>query len=109
MAKSKRTKATDVSDIVRRLVYERDTFEGYPCCVTCGKPGKHTMSHYIKRSQGGLGIAKNLINQCFDCHEKMERGKERDDLLRQTKEYLQSVYPDWDEKYLVYRRDENIE
>ena len=104
MARSNRTRELDVSPKVRAIVYERDSF-GYPpfpCCVTCGKTGKQTMSHFIKRSQGGLGIEENLINQCIECHQKMEMGDK--DLLRQTEEYLQEKYPDWEKSKLVYER-----
>ena len=102
---AKRTKALDVSDSVRKKLYERDSY-GYPpfpCCATCGRPGRHDPSHYIKRSQSGLGILENLINQCRDCHMKMEQGDK--DLLRKAKHHLMSHYPYWNEDMLRYKKD----
>ena len=103
---SKRAVALSISKEVREEIYERDSWDGCPCCATCGKPGRHDISHIRKRSHGGLGIAQNAINQCRTCHSTMEHGKpqERADLLRQAIEYLQYRYPEWDENKLVYTR-----
>jgi 5-methylcytosine-specific restriction endonuclease McrA len=101
---TKRTKALDVSKAVREEVYARDSFGSppFPCCVTCGRPGRHDASHYIKRSQGGLGVPENLINQCRDCHTEMEQGNK--ELLSRAKRHLMHHYPDWSEDILKYRK-----
>lgn len=46
---SKRSKACEISQKVKKIVWERD--EG--CCIICGRPVPMTCAnaHYIKRSQ----------------------------------------------------------
>ena len=60
---SKRAKAVDIPTSVRKKVLLRD--KGF--CVVCGQPGIPN-SHYIKRSQGGLGIVQNVVCMCINCH-----------------------------------------
>jgi len=66
------------------------------------------MSHYIKRSQGGKGIPENLVNQCRECHNKMEHGlpHEREVLLSMVEEHLQSHYPGWSKEILTYKKEQ---
>ena len=101
--KTKRSKACDISQKVKHAVWERDG----GCCVICGN-GYNVMpnAHYIPRSHGGLGIEENIFTACTrltenDCHYKFDEkgiGKEK------VKEYLQSIYPDWDEEKLKYKK-----
>jgi len=100
-----RTKSLDVSPKVRKAVYKRDSIDDYPNCVTCGNPGYHDMSHIVKRSKSGLGIPENLINQCRECHEKMESGDEG--LMQRAQEHLKHYYPGWtiDSEELRYKRE----
>jgi len=101
---SRRTDALNATRSVGRAVYERDSWDGAPCCVTCGKPGSHDLAHYIPRSLGGLGIPENLVNLCRTCHMATDQSVAREDMLRQIREYLQFRYPGWDESQLVYRK-----
>lgn len=103
--KSKRTKACEIKPKVREAVERRDSIDGVPCCVFC-----HTSrnvrgeAHYIRRSQGGLGIEQNLLTTCRSCHQKFDEGKEKAKLREEAAEYLRSHYPDWNENDLVYRK-----
>jgi len=102
-----RTRALNVSPAVRKAVYERDSWEGFPCCVTCGKPGRHSIAHFIAKSQGGLAIAENLVNLCHEpCHSTFDHGGpgERQEMEWFIEEYLMKIYPDWDRSKLVYKR-----
>lgn len=90
---------TGISDEVRARVYSRDSFDGCPCCIICGRPYPQ-IHHYIERSRGGMGIEENLVCLCASCHSKVENGEY---IKMQTfvREYLKHRYPDWDEKKLV--------
>ena len=62
--KSKRAKACDISKKVKDRVWERDGGR----CIICGSPYAMPNSHYIRRSQGGLGIEENIVTMCLCCH-----------------------------------------
>lgn len=106
--KSKRSKATDIPDKVKKRVWERDKGQ----CVICHNSyNVMPNAHYIPRSKGGLGIEENVVTLCTEltinkCHRKYDFGtkKERDLLGKQIKKYLQSKYPDWDEEKLYYKK-----
>lgn len=34
----KDTKAQDFSRVVKKQIADRDSFDGWPCCVNCGRP-----------------------------------------------------------------------
>lgn len=99
MPKSKRTKATSITPKVRQAVEERDNH----CCIFCGKLGRGE-AHFIKRSQGGLGIEENLLTVCRECHFQMDDGLARKLYLYKAENYLKSHYPDWDKKDLIYKK-----
>ena len=99
MRKARRTKALEIPTRVKNAVYERD--EG--CCVWCGKRGGPN-AHYIPRSQGGLGIAENVLTLCWECHLRYDQSVHRKEMREFFKNYLKSKYPEWDEKILIYRK-----
>ena len=105
--KSKRSKATDISDKVKKIVWERDNH----CCIVCGMNG-YVMpnAHYIRRSKGGLGIEQNVVTLCTDlnpnrCHSKYDNGtkEEHDEIGSIIKSYLESKYENWNEEDLYYK------
>ena len=104
---SNRTKAVDISDSVRKQVYERDSFDGALCCILCGSPRMLSIAHFISRSQSGLGIVENLVTLCLGCHSKFDHGytHERISFRRQIEEYLKYKHKHWNEEMLVYRRE----
>ena len=91
--KHRRTKATDIPKQVRMAVAIRDNGR----CVICGRQGISN-AHYIKRSQGGLGIEENIVTLCPQCHYEEDFGKN-------CKEYLQNYYGgSWKKENLTYKK-----
>lgn len=97
--KSKRSRATDISMKVKNEVYERDR----GLCIICGRQGLPN-SHYIRRSKGGLGIPENVVTMCIGCHNAYDNGTKREEIEKKTKEYLMSIYENWNEKNLIYNK-----
>jgi len=99
---SKRAKALAISDTTKRTVFARDG----GLCVYCRRPG-NPEAHYIPRSKGGLGIPENILTLCRKCHDRYDNGRtmEREGMREFFREYLQSQYPDWDEKKLIYHKE----
>lgn len=95
----KRTKATSITPAVRRVVEERDEH----CCIFCGRVGRGE-GHFIKRSQGGLGIEENIITVCRECHHQMDDGLARELYLIKAENYLKGIYPGWNKEALVYKK-----
>jgi 5-methylcytosine-specific restriction endonuclease McrA len=96
-----RTKQTGISTKSRDAVHSRDKRR----CVYCGKTDRAIgLAHYIGRAQGGLGIPQNLISLCIECHGEYD-GMKRREMQGYLAEYLQSAYPDWDERKLIYRKE----
>ena len=99
MPRSRKTKATDISQAVKAAVWERDGGR----CVLCGSHKALPNSHYIRRSAGGLGIEQNIVTMCIVCHDAFD-GCGRGHLMPKVKAYLESIYPDWDEEKLRYKK-----
>ncbi len=97
--KSKRSRACDITRAVKDAVWERDGGR----CIICGTANAMPNSHYIKRSQGGLGIEENVTTMCIRCHDDYD-GKKRAELKPYVRAYLMSKYPEWDEKKLIYQK-----
>lgn len=95
--KSKRSKACDIPPPVKQRVFERD--DGL--CIICGKPGIPN-AHFIRRSQGGLGIEENVVTLCPICHTRFDDGWGREEIETKIREYLMYMYPNWNEKDLYY-------
>lgn len=100
----KRTKAVAIPSKVREEVEKRDSVNGVPCCIFCGSPNARGEAHFIARSQGGLGVPKNLITTCRQCHSQLDNGQATKIYKMRAREYLQSKYPDWNEEELVYNK-----
>lgn len=97
--KSKRTKACEIKPKVREAVEKRDNF----CCIFCGSPGRGE-AHIVRRSQGGLGIEKNVITSCRRCHSEFDNGKNRELYMNRAIAYMKEHYPDWNISDLVYKK-----
>lgn len=97
--KSKRTKACEIPKKVKEIVYKRDGGK----CIVCGRQGIPN-AHYIRRSQGGLGIEQNIVTLCTTCHNDFDNGFKREELQRYIHDYLQSMYADWKEENLVFNK-----
>ena len=101
---NKRTDALKISPKTKKIVSERDSVEGHPCCIFCGSPYAKPEAHYIPRSQGGLGIPQNVGTVCRICHTDLDHTGKREKMLHLFKDYLKIHYPDWDEKNLIYKK-----
>lgn len=108
----KDTKARDISKKVKEAVAERDSFEGWPCCINCGQPAPSenrlafSNAHFISRAQSGLGVEENILTLCPWCHNRFDQTTERPVLRVYFREYLEDHYPGWDESKLYYRKEQ---
>jgi hypothetical protein len=111
----KDTKARDFSRKVKQQIAERDSIEGWPCCVRCGlaaPPNNNgdtslawSNAHFIARSQGGLGIAENGLTLCPACHRRYDQSTHRAEDREYYREYLKSKHENWSEEALIYRKE----
>lgn len=108
--KSKRTKATNISPKVKQKVWERDQGR----CVICGN-NYNVMpnSHFIRRSQGGLGIEQNVFTACTNftpnkCHTRWDQYKCTPEEIQRVKNHFKSHYENWNEKDLIYDKFSRI-
>lgn len=97
---SKMSRACEIPPKVRRKVWARDG----GCCIICGSPQAKANAHYIRRSQGGLGIEQNVVTLCQECHDDFDNGSKREENGRMIRGYLKSCYRDWEEKKLYYNK-----
>ena len=67
-------------------------------------PDAKPNAHYIARSHSGLGVERNIVTLCNDCHNRYDQSADRRYIREEIKAYLMSQYPDWDETTLIYRR-----
>jgi 5-methylcytosine-specific restriction endonuclease McrA len=98
--KSRRAKACDISKKVKDRVWERDGGR----CIICGNHQAMPNSHFIRRSQGGLGIEENIVTMCHLCHSMYDQGSDRRTIEAYTEKYLRSHYSDWDRSKLIYKK-----
>ncbi len=105
----KDTRARDFDRKAKAAISERDSIDGWPCCVNCGAaapaPLAWSNAHFISRAQGGLGIPENGLTLCPVCHRRYDQTTDRPVLREYFVEYLQSKYAGWDESKLYYRRN----
>lgn len=100
---SKRTKELSISKAVKMKVWERDNHR----CIFCGElvPWNLANSHFVKRSQGGLGIEQNIMTNCVKCHKLFDDSKEREEWrLEYAERYLRLKYPEWEKDKLIYKK-----
>lgn len=100
---SKRSKACEISPKTKDLVWYRDKQK----CVCCGRyvPKSCANAHFIKRSQGGLGIPKNIVTLCPKCHYEEDYGKNTQIYESIIEDYLKGIYgPNWDKEELIYKK-----
>jgi 5-methylcytosine-specific restriction endonuclease McrA len=105
-----RTKALGITIAAKEAVADRDSFDGWPCCLLCGTPAPvnnrlaFSNAHYISRAQGGLGREDNILTLCPDCHRRYDQSTDREKLKRFFKRYLIEQYPNWKEENLYYKK-----
>lgn len=109
----KDTRARDFDKKAKIAISERDSIDGWPCCVYCGRPAPiekplaFSNAHYISRAQLGLGIPENGLTLCPECHRRYDQSTKRKKMKAFFRGYLKSKYPGWDESKLYYRRFED--
>lgn len=71
---SKRSRACEISQKVKEIVWNRDNHK----CIYCERyvPKTFANAHFIKRSQGGLGIPENIVTLCSECHYQEDFGQD---------------------------------
>ena len=99
---SKRSKACEISPKVKEAVWNRDNHK----CIICNIPVSvhFANAHYIKRSQGGLGIEQNIVTLCPKCHYEEDFGHNTKSYEEIIRDYLKSKYENWNEKDLYYNK-----
>lgn len=97
---SKMSKACDITPAVKRKVWDRDG----GCCIICGNPNASPNAHYIRRSQGGLGVEQNVVTLCYKCHNALDNGDKRQEYGNMIEGYLKSCYRNWNPDKLIYRK-----
>lgn len=104
----KDTKARDFDRKAKEAIAQRDSIQGWPCCVFCGAaapaPLVWSNAHFIARSQGGLGIPENGLTLCPACHRRYDQTTAREEMRGFFREYLRGQYEGWNEERLVYRK-----
>jgi 5-methylcytosine-specific restriction endonuclease McrA len=100
---SKRSKACEISQKTKQIVWDRDNHK----CIYCGKyvPKSCANAHFIKRSQGGLGIPENVVALCPKCHYEEDHGQNTKDYENYIEEYLKNYYGNtWNKENLIYKK-----
>lgn len=98
---NERTKALSINSKTKMAVAERDGGR----CILCGRRGSPN-AHYISRAHGGMGVERNIVTLCWDCHLRYDQTTERVGIGRIIEDYLKEKYPDWDPAELVYRKEQ---
>lgn len=101
--KHKRTKATVITKQTRIEVSLRDNGR----CIICHKvvPVECSNAHFIKRSQGGMGIKENIVTLCPECHYQEDFGKNSKSYEDKIESYLKGYYgAEWDKSKLIYKK-----
>lgn len=107
---NERTKALGITIAVKEAVADRDSFDGWPCCLLCGTPAPvnnrlaFSNAHYISRSHGGLGREDNILTLCHGCHMRYDQTTDREKLRQFFARYLREHYPNWKEENLYYKK-----
>ena len=101
--KSKRTKACEITQKTKEIVWNKDNKQ----CIFCGKyvPKTCANAHFIKRSAGGLGIPENIFTACINCHIEQDNGLYSKEYTQIAENYLKGIYgANWNKEKLIYNK-----
>lgn len=101
--KSRRSKACDITQKVKKTVWERDGEKCILCKNLRGYPAMPN-AHYIPRSNGGLGIKENVVTLCQKCHDDYDKTSNRQLLMIDIGMYLDSLYPNFNHDNRFYKK-----
>jgi len=103
---NKRTKALQFDQATKKIIVERDQD-----CIFCKLefPAPYDgnifdIAHVVNKSQGGLGIEQNGIKACRYHHHLMDNGS-MPQLRQMAMDYLKEIYPEWDKRNLIYKKE----
>lgn len=99
-----RTRATDIPQAVKDIVWIRDRKR----CIICGDPHAMPNAHVVRRSQGGQGIESNIVTLCRRCHDLYDNGhgEKHDKIAKYIRAYMLLEYgAKWSEDGQIYRKD----
>lgn len=82
----------------------RDSIDGHCCCILCGSPEAKPNAHIVRRSQGGMGVERNIVSLCPQCHYRLDEGQESAALMERVIAYIKGFYPDWTPESVTYRK-----
>ena len=94
------TKVTSISAETKKKVWQRD----FGRCVLCGSINAGPHCHFVRRAQGGLGTEENVWTGCQRCHEAFDSEATDGPLHARMRDYFKTLYPQWDESKLKYRK-----
>lgn len=103
--KHRQTKATDIPEEVKKIVWERDKHR----CIFCHRyvPLECACCHFIPRSLGGLGIPENVYTGCSDCHREQDNGLNTKEYDIKVEKHLKGIYgANWNKEKLIYKKYE---
>ena len=105
----KDTKARDFTRAAKLAISQRDSIDGWPCCVFCGAAAPAELAwsnaHFISRAQGGLGVPENGLTLCPVCHRRYDQTTARAEMRSFFRGYLEDCYEGWSEEKLTYRKE----
>ena len=97
----KRSKACDISAKTKEIVWNRDNHR----CILCGSRYALPNAHFIRRSQGGLGIPENVVTLCLKCHNEFDNGSKRIEHSYKIENHLKKQYgTSWNIENLIYKK-----
>ena len=94
------TRFTAISPATKKTVLKRD----FGRCVLCGSINAGPHCHFVRRSQGGLGTEENVWTGCQRCHEAFDSEATDGPLHARMRDYFKTLYPQWDESKLKYKK-----
>lgn len=107
------TKKLQFTKHVQRVIVERDNYQCLFCRMKYHMPKEwrsdlaiFDIMHFINKSDLGLGIEENGVLGCRYHHHMLDNGNDghREEMLDIMRGYLESSYPEWEEKKLRYRK-----
>lgn len=68
----------------------------------CVVSERDACAHLIPRSQGGMGVEKNILTLCPRCHREYDEGPDRDYWKAFFTKYLTGIYGPIERSEVVY-------